>query len=143
MFNKRNSYRDRRIIPTRALIGMEGASKTSKIMWQVKLFNHKKSLIRNFLGTCYFQFAGFRNQFAILDLQSLIANPLLKKKRGSCIKYSWGYMCPEKSWNNNLMKKQDTAFDVTWKGNYAVFKQLIQSHSPVIKQKKTGNIFGN
>ena len=60
--NKRYSYRDRRITPTRALIGMEGASKTSKIMWQVKLFNHKKSAIRNFRGTWYIQFAVFQNE---------------------------------------------------------------------------------
>ena len=79
--SKRYSYRDRRITPTRALIGMEGASKTSKIMWQVKLFNHKKSAIRNFLGTWYIQFAVFQNEFAIFDLRSLIANPVLKKKK--------------------------------------------------------------
>ena len=79
--SKRYSYRDRRITPTRALIGMEGASKTSKIMWQVKLFNHKKSAIRSFLGTWYIQFAIFQNEFAIFDLRSLIANPVLKKKK--------------------------------------------------------------
>ena len=79
--SKRYSYRDRRITPTRALIGMEGASKTSKIMWQVKLFNHKKSAIRSFLGTWYIQFAVFQNEFAIFDLRSLIANPVLKKKK--------------------------------------------------------------
>ena len=79
--NKRYSYRDRRITRTRALIGMEGASKTSKIMWQVKLFNHKKSAIRNFRGTWYIQLAVFQNEFAFFDLRSLIANPALKKKK--------------------------------------------------------------
>ena len=63
-----------------ALNGMEGASKTIKIMWQIKQFNHKKSLIRNFLGTWYFQFAVFQNQFPIVDFRSLIANAVLKKK---------------------------------------------------------------
>ena len=80
MFNERNFYLDRCIIPTMALNGMEGASKTIKIMWQIKRFNHKKSLIRNFLGTWYFQFAVFQNQFAIVDFRSLNANAVLKKK---------------------------------------------------------------
>ena len=143
MFNEKNSYLDRCIIPTMALNGMEGASKTIKIMWKIKLFNHKKSLIRNFLGTWYFQFVVFQNQFAIVDFRSLNANAVLKKNKGSCTKYSRVYVCPEKSWSNNLMKKQDTLFGLTWKGNYVIFTQLIQSHSPVIKQTKTWNFFGN
>ena len=55
-FDKMNSYCDLyELTPTDCLLEtvvmVEGASKIGKIIWQWKLFNHQKKLIRKFLAT--------------------------------------------------------------------------------------------
>ena len=92
-FSKSNSYHDLWINPYRVLIGGGGGRcmQTHKIIWQKKLFNHKRKLILNFLVNQWFQFAVFQKRFAICELQGLILHPVtpnLKKNRSKFGIYS-------------------------------------------------------